>query len=61
MKKPYWYLQKTKTGNEFYFTLRAPNGETILTSEMYESKQAAKNGIKSIRANAMGEIKDITN
>lgn len=37
----------------FYFVLKAGNGEVILTSEMYTSKQAALSGIASVRANAM--------
>lgn len=60
MKKPKWYLKRSQDG-QYYFTLSAPNGETILTSEMYDSKQGAKNGIKSIQANAVqAEIKDLT-
>ena len=38
--------------DEFYFTLSASNGEVIATSEMYNSKQAAYAGIKSIKVNA---------
>jgi uncharacterized protein YegP (UPF0339 family) len=34
--------------NQFYFTLRARNGETTLPSEMYTTKAMAKKGIKSI-------------
>jgi uncharacterized protein YegP (UPF0339 family) len=34
------------------FTLKAANGEVILTSELYESKAGAENGIASVRANA---------
>lgn len=37
---------------DFYFRLRANNGEPILASEGYESKSAAENGIKSCRENA---------
>lgn len=35
--------------HDFYFHLRAQNGEILLASEGYESKQGAKNGIQSIR------------
>jgi uncharacterized protein YegP (UPF0339 family) len=34
------------------FNLRAGNSQVILTSEMYESKDAASNGIESVRKNA---------
>lgn len=60
MKRPYWYLKKSKDG-QFYFILKAINGETLLTSEMYTTKDNAKNGIKAIRSNgAEAEIKDLT-
>jgi len=44
-------LKKTRSG-KFLFNLKATNGQVILTSEQYNSKQAAKNGIKSVRTNA---------
>jgi uncharacterized protein YegP (UPF0339 family) len=39
-------------GGEYYFTLEAADGDVILTSEGYTSKQSCKSGIKSVRANA---------
>ena len=44
---------KGKDG-QFYFRLRAPNGEIIASSEGYTSKQNCKNGIESIQKNAAG-------
>jgi uncharacterized protein YegP (UPF0339 family) len=44
-------LKKTSKGS-FMFNLKASNGEIILTSEMYKGKDGAKNGIKSVKANA---------
>ncbi|MBI4914455.1 MAG: YegP family protein [Acidobacteria bacterium] len=44
-------LKKAKNG-EFYFTLRAPNGQAILASERYKAKASAKNGIASVKRNA---------
>ncbi|RYE51246.1 MAG: DUF1508 domain-containing protein [Hyphomicrobiales bacterium] len=41
-----------KSGAQFYFTLRADNGETILVGERYTSKQSAQGGIDAVRANA---------
>ena len=40
------------TNNQFYFRLRAANGETILSSEGYISKKSCKNGISSVKTNA---------
>ena len=44
-------LKKSATG-KFHFNLKAANGEIILSSEMYESKSGAENGIASVKANA---------
>ena len=35
--------------HQFYFRLRAAQGERILRSEGYTSKQGAKNGIEAVR------------
>jgi uncharacterized protein len=44
-------LKKGLTG-KFSFNLVATNGQVIATSEAYESKAAALNGIKSVQTNA---------
>ena len=44
-------LSKSKN-DKFYFNLKAGNGEIILTSEMYEAKASAIQGIESVKANA---------
>jgi uncharacterized protein YegP (UPF0339 family) len=44
-------IKKAKDG-EFYFHLKAPNGQIILASEMYERKASAINGIESVKKNA---------
>ncbi|HEX3753048.1 MAG TPA: YegP family protein [Streptosporangiaceae bacterium] len=44
-------LKKGSTG-KFHFNLVAGNGQVIATSEAYESKSAALNGIKSVQTNA---------
>lgn len=44
-------LKKTGKG-KFSFNLKAANGQVILTSEIYESKSSAVNGIESVRKNA---------
>ncbi|MBC7901372.1 MAG: YegP family protein [Saprospiraceae bacterium] len=43
---------KTAKNGKFHFNLKASNGQIILSSEMYESKKAAENGIASVKKNA---------
>jgi uncharacterized protein YegP (UPF0339 family) len=53
-------LKKTANG-QFHFNLKAGNGEIIATSEMYESKASAQNGIDSVKRNAAdAEVVDLT-
>ena len=40
------------SNNQFYFRLRAAQGEIILRSEGYTSKQGAKNGIEAVKSAA---------
>ncbi len=44
-------IKKAKN-DEFYFHLKAGNGQIILSSEMYEAKSSAVNGIESVKKNA---------
>jgi uncharacterized protein len=44
-------LAKGKTG-KFHFTLHAKNKQVILTSEAYNSRASALNGIASVKKNA---------
>jgi uncharacterized protein YegP (UPF0339 family)/CBS domain-containing protein len=43
---------KESAGGQFYFNLRAGNGQIILSSEMYSSRNAAEKGIDSVKRNA---------
>ncbi|GAA3521723.1 YegP family protein [Aquimarina addita] len=43
---------KCKERSNYHFTLKAKNGQVILSSEIYESKSAAIQGIKSVQKNA---------
>jgi uncharacterized protein len=53
-------LKKGSTG-KFHFNLQAANGQVIATSEAYESKSAALNGIDSVKKNAPdAEVDDQT-
>ena len=44
-------LKQTNNG-QFMFTLKAANGETILTSQAYTTKTSAEEGIASVRTSA---------
>jgi uncharacterized protein YegP (UPF0339 family) len=43
---------KKQTNNHFRFIMKAGNGQTILTSESYRTKDACLSGIESLRTNA---------
>lgn len=45
-------LFKSDKNDQFYFRLKASNGEIILASEGYKAKAGAENGIKSVQENA---------
>jgi len=47
-------LKKAKN-EKVFFNLLAPNGEIILTSQMYASKATAKKGIRSVQTNCGSE------
>jgi uncharacterized protein YegP (UPF0339 family) len=44
-------LKKGESGR-FHFNLLAANGQVIATSQAYHSKEAAREGIESVRKNA---------
>ncbi|MBV8550078.1 MAG: YegP family protein [Acidobacteriaceae bacterium] len=44
-------LKKSSNG-KFMFNLKAGNNEVILTSQLYENKQGAEEGIASVKHNA---------
>jgi uncharacterized protein len=46
------FVLKKGSSGKFHFNLHASNGQIIATSETYESKAAALNGIKSVQTNA---------
>lgn len=51
-------VKQTATG--FKFDLKAGNGETIATSEVYTTEAACLNGVESVKKNCVGEIEDQT-
>ena len=46
--------------DQFRFNLKAGNGEVIATSESYSSLASCRNGIESVRKNALAPIEDHT-
>ena len=43
---------KVSSNGKYHFNLKADNGQIILSSQMFESKAAAENGIASVKKNA---------
>ena len=54
MAMGHYEIKKAKNG-QYYFNLKASNGEIILSSEMYASKASAENGITSVQSNSPHE------
>jgi uncharacterized protein YegP (UPF0339 family)/CBS domain-containing protein len=42
---------KSSSNGRFHFNLKTANGETILSSELYNSREAAEKGIESVKEN----------
>ncbi|PVX49957.1 hypothetical protein C7377_1597 [Balneicella halophila] len=55
-------VYKSEKNQEFYFRLKAKNGEAILTSQGYKSKASCLNGVESVKRNSQNvdlfEIKE---
>jgi uncharacterized protein YegP (UPF0339 family) len=49
------YVVKTAKNGKVFFSLKASNGQIILSSEMYDTRKAADAGIESIKRNAGNE------
>ena len=47
----------TAANGKFFFNLKASNGQIILSSETYESKASAQNGIESVKKNAVDDAR----
>jgi uncharacterized protein len=46
-----WYELSKSSDGQFRFVLKAGNSEIILTSELYQAKASAENGIASVQSN----------
>ncbi len=49
-------LKKSKN-DKYFFNLLASNGQIILTSEMYEARASAVNGIESVKKNSADDAR----
>lgn len=47
-----WYELSKSNDDQFRFVLKAGNAETILTSEVYKTRDSAENGIASVQTNS---------
>jgi uncharacterized protein YegP (UPF0339 family) len=45
------YVISTASNGKLHFVLKAGNGETILSSQLYASLDGARQGVESVRAN----------
>lgn len=52
MRNPKFQIFKSTLNNQYYFRLKAGNGEIILASEGYTTKQNCQNGIASVKVHA---------
>lgn len=50
-----WFELSKSTNGQYFFVLKAGNGESILTSEQYVAKGSAENGIASVQANCSAD------
>ena len=54
------FVIKPSKDGQFYFNLKAANGEVIGVSEMYPTKKICEAGIDAVRRACVGEIEDQT-
>ena len=52
MNNPKFQIFKSSDNTEYFYRLRATNGEIILNGEGYTTKQSCLNGIASVKVNA---------
>ena len=52
-------IKETANGG-FKFDLKAGNGETIATSQIYTTEKACEAGVESVRKNALAPVEDQT-
>lgn len=50
-------IYQSEKNEQYYFRLKAKNGQVILTSQGYANKAGAKNGVESVKKNAGDDSK----
>lgn len=48
-------IYQSEKNQEYYFRLKAGNGEIILSSQGYTSKSSCENGVESVKKNSVDE------
>lgn len=54
------YYVRWSSNNQYYFVLKAVNGQVLVTSETYTTKAAALDGIASVKRTANAGTVDMT-
>ncbi|MEP6852058.1 MAG: YegP family protein [bacterium] len=49
---PATFVLQSNSLGDFYFSLQDEDGETVASSEIYDSREAALNGIEAVRRSA---------
>lgn len=49
------FVIQAASNGQYYFNLKADNGQAILSSEQYTTKAACNNGIESVKTNASND------
>jgi len=52
MNNPKFQIFKSPSNNQYYYRLKARNGEIVLSGEGYTTKQSCLNGIAAVKENA---------
>src|SRR5688572_20885267 len=52
MENPKFQIFKSSANSEYYYRLRARNGEIVLSGEGYKTKQGCHAGVASVKLNA---------
>lgn len=55
MNNPKFQIFKSSSNAEYYYRLRATNGEIILNGEGYKTNQSCRDGIASVKLNALSD------
>ena len=52
------YIIEKSVDGQFFFTLRSKNGQKIVTSETYHTKQGCRKGINAVRKAILAGVED---